>query len=132
MNRLLFFLLLAGMLLSAVVKSLEPQSFVDELETVIKSGFSRELTRYFDNGVELNINGVQGQYSKSQAELVLRDFFKKYPAQQFKIIHQAQQTSKFINYIGNYQTGNERFKILIKGQFQEQELKIFSMEILRD
>jgi len=132
MNRLFFFLLLAGMLLSAVVKSLEPQSFVDELETVIKSGFSRELTRYFDNGVELNINGVQGQYSKSQAELVLRDFFKKYPAQQFKIIHQAQQTSKFINYIGNYQTGNERFKILIKGQFQEQELKIFSMEILRD
>lgn len=132
MNRLFFFLLLAGMLLSAVVKSLEPQSFVDELETVINSGFSRELTRYFDNGVELNINGVQGQYSKSQAELVLRDFFKKYPAQQFKIIHQAQQTSKFINYIGNYQTGNERFKILIKGQFQEQELKIFSMEILRD
>lgn len=132
MNRLFFFLLLAGMLLSAVVKSLEPQSFVDELETVIKSGFSRELTRYFDNGVELNINGVQGQYSKSQAELVLRDFFKKYPAQQFKIIHQAQQTSKFINYIGNYQTGNERFKILIKGQFQEQGLKIFSMEILRD
>lgn len=134
MKQIVFFLLIGWLLVSAVVKSpeLQRESFAEELETIIRSGGSKELTRFFENGIELNINSTQGQYSKSQAELVLRDFFKKYPAQQFKIVHQAQQTSKFIYYIGNYQTANDQFKILIKGQFQEQDLKIFSMEILRD
>ena len=45
----------------------------------LKSGSSKELVKYFNDIVELSFDGEKSNYSKTQAEFVLKDFFKKYP-----------------------------------------------------
>ena len=48
---------------------------IDPVILAIDSGSSSELARYFENSISLNINGQQGDFSKNQAEQVIRDFF---------------------------------------------------------
>ena len=49
----------------------------DEIYTAIKAGNSKVLAKYFNANVELVIIDKEGVYSKTQAELILRDFFSK-------------------------------------------------------
>jgi hypothetical protein len=58
-------------------------SSIDGIVSVFQLGSSKELAKYFDSGIDININGNQGDYSKNQAELVMRDFFKKFPPVDF-------------------------------------------------
>ena len=46
-----------------------------EVVKAIKSGNSAEVSKFFDNTVEITLPEKSNSYSKSQAELVLRDFF---------------------------------------------------------
>ena len=50
---------------------------IDPIVSAIQGGSSSDLARYFFPTISLNINGQQGEYSKNQAEIVLKDFFKK-------------------------------------------------------
>ena len=49
----------------------------DEIYSAIKAGNSKVLAKYFNSNVELVILDKEGVYSKTQAELILRDFFAK-------------------------------------------------------
>ncbi|GAB2619549.1 DUF4783 domain-containing protein [Belliella aquatica] len=96
-----------------------------------KNGSSKDLARHFENGVELNINGSQGEFSKNQAELVLRDFFKKYPPEDFEILHEGYSGEQIKHYIGTYTSMGEAYRILIKGKIYQEVYKIYSLEIIR-
>lgn len=96
-----------------------------------KNGSSKELARHFENGVELNINGSQGEFSKIQAELVIRDFFKKYPPENFEILHEGFSGEQIKHYIGTYTSMGEAYRILIKGKIYQEDYRIYSLEIIR-
>lgn len=49
----------------------------EEIYSAVKSGNSKVLAKYFNSNVELVILDKEGVYSKTQAELILRDFFSK-------------------------------------------------------
>ncbi|MEO8567549.1 MAG: DUF4783 domain-containing protein [Ginsengibacter sp.] len=98
-----------------------------EIINAIKSGNASEISKFFDNTVEITFPGKSNSYSKSQAELVLRDFFSKNPAKNFKIIHKSDnEGSQYC--IGNLETINGTFRTTIylrqKGENQViQELR---------
>ena len=51
-------------------------SFVaDDVVRAIKNGNASELSKFFDNTIELTFPDKSNAYSKSQAELVVKDFF---------------------------------------------------------
>ncbi|MCH7397888.1 DUF4783 domain-containing protein [Belliella sp. DSM 107340] len=97
----------------------------------LKNGSSKDLAKFFENGIELNINGNQGEYSKNQAELVIRDFFKKYPPENFEIIHEGFSGDQIKHYIGTYTSLGESYRILLRGKQQEEEFRIYSLEIIK-
>lgn len=103
---------------------------IDDISSYFSSGSSKDLAKFFDNGIELNINGDHGEFSKIQAELVLRDFFKKHPPKDFQIIHKGGVENQIQYYIGNYKSINSQFRILIKIKSNISALRIFSLEIL--
>ncbi len=83
---------IATMLFILLVMSLAgyaQEVVIDNAKTAIKSGSSKELSSYCNKVVELNFDGDKSTYSKTQAEFVLRDFFKKYPPTDFEYIHQG-------------------------------------------
>ena len=66
-----FTLLTIGTLLS----SFSIFSSIDEVIAAMKAGNAAEIARFFDNTVEINMPDKSNSYSRSQAELVLKDFF---------------------------------------------------------
>jgi hypothetical protein len=105
---------------------------VEEIITSFKVGSSRDLARYFENTVELNVNGSQGDFSKSQAELVFRDFFKKNPANDFQVVHTGESMQNIKYYIGYYSSLENTFRVLIKTKETNDQIKIFSLDFKKD
>jgi len=86
---------------------------IDNVQTAMKTGSSKELSQYFGSIVELNFDGEKSSYSKSQAEFVLKDFFKKNLPVDFQYIHQGSSKQGFKYAIGKYTTENSSFRIWI-------------------
>ncbi|RAI94795.1 DUF4783 domain-containing protein [Algoriphagus yeomjeoni] len=107
---------------------------VDSIETIISaidSGSSSDLAKYFDSSISLNVNGQQGDYSKNQAEVVLKDFFKRNPSMGFSLVFRSENNPILSSYIGDYQTGQGMFKVFIKVSQQASEFKIYSLEFVK-
>ena len=49
------------------------------LKEAIKANNGKDAVKYFNQSVDINLEGEVNTYSKAQAEFVLRDFFKKHP-----------------------------------------------------
>lgn len=90
---------------------------VKSLNVAMKNSDAREISSYFGDMVNLKLIKEESSYSKSQAEVVLRDFFKNYPSTEFQIVHQGKSKEGGLNYIvGRYslKKGSFRVYILIK------------------
>jgi len=107
---LLFISILAGLLLIAT-PSVGQEEVIDNARLALKTGSSKELAKYFNKMVELNIDGEKSNYSKTQAEFVLRDFFKKFPPTDFQYIHQGASREGLKYAIGRYTYPNGSFRV---------------------
>ena len=56
----------------------------------IKAGDAAGVAKYFDNTVEITLPAKTANYSKSQGEAVLRDFFANNAVKSFAIVHQGE------------------------------------------
>ena len=102
----IFTILAVGFLLTSFTSI----SGLNDVITAIKSGNATEVSKYFDNTVELTIAGKSNTYSKSQGETVLRDFFTNNPVKSFTVVHQGESggaqfcIGTLITSNGNYRT----------------------------
>ncbi len=89
---------------------------INNVRAALKAGSSKELVKNFNNMVELNFEGEKSNYSRSQSELVLKEFFKKYPPTDFQYIHQGASKQGLTYVIGKYtfESGSFRVWVLIK------------------
>ncbi len=84
----------------------------DGIINAIKAGNASELAKYFNNNIELALSDIDDMYSKNQAELIIKDFFKKHPPTGFNILHKGgKETSRYA--IGNLSTSNGKFRVTI-------------------
>jgi hypothetical protein len=86
---------------------------INNVKTAIKTGSSKELIKYLGSSVELNLEGEKTTYSKTQAEFVLKDFFRKYVPADFQYIHQGASKEGFKYAIGKYTFENGSFRVWI-------------------
>ncbi len=108
-----------------------PKDTIDPIILAIDSGSSSELAYYFDASISLNINGQKGDFSKSQAELVLKDFFKKNPPLNFSLVFRSENNPSLSSYIGDYQSGQGVYKVFIKVNQQEASPKVYSLGFVK-
>ena len=102
-----------------------------DLSVYFKTGSSKELARYFDHAINLNINGQKGDYSRNHAEFLLKDFFIKFPPDDFKVLHKGGNQGPVVFFVGSYFTDSKQFRILIKGTHKNELIKIYSIEIIK-
>jgi Domain of unknown function (DUF4783) len=85
---------------------------IDDVIAAMKSGNASTVAKYFDNSVEISMPDKSNSYSKSQAELVLKDFFTSNPVKSFEIIHKGENAgSQYC--IGTLQTKNGAYRTTI-------------------
>ena len=84
-----FFTLLVGV---ALLSSFSQLMSIDDVVSAMKSGDAAQVARFFDNSVEINMPDKSNSYSKSQGEMILKDFFSNSPVKSFDIIHKGENS----------------------------------------
>ena len=121
----IFTLLTIGTLLSSFAFF----SSIDEVISAVKAGNSTEIARFFDNTVEINTPDKSSSYSRSQAELVLKDFFSTNGVRGFTVNHKGENSgSQFC--IGTLATksGTYRTTVFMKLKGDKQLLQTITFE----
>jgi hypothetical protein len=95
---------------------------IESAKVSIKSGAAKELSRVLNEGVELSLDGEKANYSRTQVEYVLKDFFKKFPPTDFSYIHQGSSKEGLRYAIGKYVYAQGSFRVYlvikqIKGKY---------------
>ena len=85
----LFSTLLASTLI--VLSSFTPQNTIDGVISALKTGSANDLSRYFDDNVQLTLPDKGDTYSKAQAQLIVKDFFSNNKVKNFDVKHKGDQ-----------------------------------------
>lgn len=102
-------------LLALTVTAYSTAFSLDAVMAALRKGSSAELSRYFDARIDVSLPDKADNYSKKQAELILKDFFASNPVRSFTVKHKGEMNgSQFC--IGSLQTrnGNFRTKLYMK------------------
>jgi hypothetical protein len=94
-----------------------PQSdIITDIGNAIKNGNSAEVGKYFNTTIDLTVPDNEGSYSKTQAELILKDFFTKNPPTSFNVNHNGSSNDGSLYAIGSYvaSSGTYRTYFLLK------------------
>jgi hypothetical protein len=100
---------IASIAVSLFLISFKPFFNIDEVAVAIRSGNVSQLSGYLDNRVDISLPDKSDTYSKSQAEMIIRDFFLTNRVQTFQVKHKGENAgSEFC--IGILKTNNGDFR----------------------
>ena len=84
-------------------------SNIDEVIGALRSGNSSALAKYFDDNVELTLPDKSDNYSKAQAQLIVKDFFSNNEVKDFSLEHKGDSPGGHYC-IGTLQTNAGKFR----------------------
>ncbi|MGB4654256.1 MAG: DUF4783 domain-containing protein [Bacteroidales bacterium] len=79
-------------------------------EYIFKSN-STALSNCFSNNVEIITPTSDGVFSKAQAEMVLKSFFREYPSDYFNILQKGTSKGDSKFFIGEYRSKDNKFDV---------------------
>jgi hypothetical protein len=82
---------LALLALPLILLSFRPAYSIDDVVAAIKAGDAAGLAKYFDERVDISLPDKSDTYSKTQAEMILRDFFSNKGVISFEVKHKGEQ-----------------------------------------
>jgi len=122
----LIYSFLTSLIISLTIQGEIPYS---TLEKAFISNDSNAIVAVGKEKILLNILGKEGAYSKSQAGLVIKDFFTKKPGSTFKFIFKGKESSEGSFAIGTYESKGEIFRVTIHFKKEGSVFKIESLTI---
>lgn len=100
------------LLLLVPVVSIGMADIFDDISSAFKTGNAREIAKFFNSSVELTIDNKENVYSKTQAELVLKEFFANNPVNSFTVMHRGSSKGPLYA-IGTLETSNGSYRTYI-------------------
>lgn len=99
-------------IISFQAKSVQAQDIVsNNVIEAISKGDASELSKLFNSTIDINIPENEGTYSKNQAEIIVKKFFKKNPITKFTINHSGSSNDGSKYSIGTYKSNNKTFRV---------------------
>ena len=106
-------------LLSVLLVSFKPFYSIEEVVQAMKNGDANQLSKYFDDRIDISLPGKNDNYSKSQGEMILKDFFSNNYVKDFQVKHKGENNgSQFCFGVLQTKSGNYRTKLYMKQKFQ--------------
>ena len=118
-----------------IIASLSMISFtialdIGDIIAALKTGSAAGIAKNFDNTVEITLPGKTGSFSKSQADLILRDFFENNTVKSFTILHRGNNGgSEYCIGTLATKTGNFRTTVYMKQKADKQALQEIRFEL---
>ncbi len=92
--------------------TLSMQAQIAQVSDALSKNDAEALSVYFANNVELEMDEKEGMYGKSQATIMVRDFFAKIKPATFTQKHKSEAAnSKFI--IGNLNSKGQTWRVTV-------------------
>ena len=98
----------------------------------IKAGNSKDMVKYLNQSVDMNLDGEVNTFSKTQAEFALRDFFKKHPPKDFSIVHTGSSKGGLQFAIGRYLSNGENYSALIRVKEVDEAYLIHEINFVKE
>jgi hypothetical protein len=112
---------IAVTMITLFLSSFSPNYTIDDVLKAIRSGNASELAKYFDTRVDISLPGNSDNFSKNQAEMILRDFFANNSVKGFQVKHKGENNgSQFCIGVLQTKNGNFRMKLYMKQKGNEQ------------
>lgn len=102
------------MCLFVVMGFVASNDVIDDIASSIKSGNTKELSKYFSSTVNMTLMSDEGTYSRVQAEIILRDFFSKNTPTNVKVVHRLDSNPNFRYVVLTLETARETFRVSYK------------------
>ena len=114
-------LLVAGLI---VFSSFAQSDNIDGVIGALRSGNAAELSKFFDDNVEVTLPVKSDSYSKAQAQVIIKDFFSNNGVKTFELKHKGDSPGGHYC-IGTLQTksGNFRAHVFMKLKGNKEVLK---------
>lgn len=123
--------LLVGFMLH-VAHAQAQSEVISNVRSSLKTGSSKELSKYLGEMIALKIDGQQSNYSRTQAEYVLKDFFKQYPPTDFQYVHQGASEGGLKYAIGRYSYDNGSFRVVLRSKKFDSSYKVSSLDFTKE
>lgn len=104
----------------------------EKIATAIKNGNSAAIASFFNKTVDLTLPKNEGVFSKSQAEIILKNFFTTNKPTDFKVVHDGESKNNTLYSIGNLITANGVFRTYILYQESANNIVILELRIESD
>jgi len=107
----------------------ENNQVISKITSAIKSSDASALAGYFNSTIDLEAGGSDGNYSKKQAEMIIRDFFKNTPVKSYTSNHNGSSNDGSKYMIGTYiSTNGKSFRVYILLKKAENNLLINQLQ----
>jgi len=90
---------------------------VDEIMVALSKGDAIGVSRHFDQVVEITVSDRNNSYSRTQAQMVLKEFFSLREVRQFRMIHKANSADAEY-YVGLLSTSNGDFRTSFRVKYR--------------
>ncbi len=77
---------------------------VENIVKAIEQSSARDMAKYFSTNVDLSLPRAEGTFSKSQSEMILRDFFSRNTPSSFQVSHEGISRDGSVYFIGRLST----------------------------
>ena len=104
---------------------------IEDIVGALRTGNATQLSRYFDIRVDITLPDKSDNYSRAQAEIIIRDFFSNNNVRNFEIKYKGENNGS--NYcIGTLRTrnGDYRTKLFMKQKDSKQVLQEIAFQIV--
>jgi len=116
--------------LVVLLSSFISQNGIEDVIGALKAGNTPGLSKYFDNYVDITMPDKSSNYSKSQAELIIKDFFANNGVKNFEVKHRGDnENGEYC--IGTLQTknGNYRTKVYMRVKGNKQVIQEIGFQL---
>lgn len=103
------------------------------INTAMKLGNHKELSKHFDTKVDLTILTKENSYSKAQAELIIKKFFASGKVSNYQVIHRGKSRDGASYAIGTLTTASRTYRTYVltkkvNGHVRIQQLRFEASE----
>ena len=105
---------------------------LENISLAMEAGSSKELIKFCGENIEIKIDGKSSNYSLTQAEVVLKDFFLKNPARGFSYIHKGASPEGLKYTIGSLIVDGGKYRVVMVVKKQGKQFKIDQINFSRE
>ena len=115
---------------SFFVSSYKSGPELNDIISALKSGNAGQLAKYFDSRVDISLPGKSDNYSRTQAEMIIKNFFETNPVRSFQVQFTGDNPDGSQYCTGTLKTknGNFRTTLFMKHKGDKQFLQQISFQ----